>query len=368
MKLKHLIGVTLAVAAMSLSAVVASAQTYYVDAKASPQKADGSEEHPFTKIQTAADIVNPGDTVLVLPGVYYESVTITRTGTKEKPIVFRAIENGENDTIVTIADKDIREGKTKWTLEDAENDIYSVPYERNVSNMMVNDVRMVGYNSLEELKLFESWKGSATQVASALDGPKHGYWWDEKNKKLYVHLSDDERYHTSNPNENVMKVGGPWYPNVTYNGFTDEGFRKNAIGKDSYCFGIWPEKDAYITISGFTTEVPGWTGVHIRANYVNIDNCWLRGALSGVMGAARTKQDATFQSNNISVTNCDWTIYPCWTDGMEGMVTNVERGLGKYFFWVVKAGVNVLHDAEAGAFVCYTGNDWTITHNKVWEC
>lgn len=375
MKLRHLISMALATGAIALTALSASAQTYYVDAKANPAKANGSEEYPFTTIQKAADIVNPGDTVLVLPGIYYESVTITRTGTKDAPIVFRAVENGEGDTVVTCANKDIQEKKVQWTLEEPENNIYSIPYDRNVSNMMVNDARIVGYNSLEELRRFESWKGSKEPVDAALDGPGHGYWWDATNKKLYVHLADDERYHTSNPNENIMKVGGPYYDAIVYksdffqySGATDWGFRKDAIGSESYCFGIITDyEDSYVTISGFTTEVPGWTGIFIRSQHVNVDNCWLRGAIAGIKGGLYGKQDR-FITSDVSVTNCDFSMWPAWTDGLEGMISNVERGLGKYFFWVIKGGTNALHDAEAGGFLSYTGDNWKVLHNKIWEC
>lgn len=79
---------------------------YYV-ATNDPNAGDsnpGTEALPFKTIQAAADIVDPGDTVLVKAGIYRESVTIRASGTPELRIVFR---NFENDA-VTIDAENIR--------------------------------------------------------------------------------------------------------------------------------------------------------------------------------------------------------------------------------------------------------------------
>ena len=66
---------------------------YYVDAKAA-RPGDGSREKPFTAIQQAASIARPGDEVLVLPGVYRESVSPVYGGTPEARITYRSVERG----------------------------------------------------------------------------------------------------------------------------------------------------------------------------------------------------------------------------------------------------------------------------------
>ena len=66
---------------------------YYVDAKAA-RPGDGSREKPFTAIQQAASIARPGDEVLVLPGVYRESVSPVYGGTPEARITYRSVEKG----------------------------------------------------------------------------------------------------------------------------------------------------------------------------------------------------------------------------------------------------------------------------------
>src|SRR5215217_422096 len=73
------------------SAVVG--HTYYVATNGSDTYS-GRSTQPFRTIQKAADIVNPGDTVIVRDGVYSgpaadQLVLLTRSGTPDAPITFR---------------------------------------------------------------------------------------------------------------------------------------------------------------------------------------------------------------------------------------------------------------------------------------
>ena len=69
-------------------------------------------------IQSAVDKARPGDEVVIGPGVYFESVKIDCRGTAEHPIVIRADRVAPNRVIVSGADRAVREGRVKWTLED----------------------------------------------------------------------------------------------------------------------------------------------------------------------------------------------------------------------------------------------------------
>jgi len=66
----------------------ASAATYYVSTGGS-DSAPGTQAQPWRTIQRAANLVNPGDIVLVNTGVYREKVQLTRSGAAGRKIVFK---------------------------------------------------------------------------------------------------------------------------------------------------------------------------------------------------------------------------------------------------------------------------------------
>jgi len=73
---------------------------YYVSTEGNDNN-DGSEQNSWLTIQKAADSVNPGDTVYVKEGAYNESVNITKSGTREKRIIFSNFQNDEVNILVT---------------------------------------------------------------------------------------------------------------------------------------------------------------------------------------------------------------------------------------------------------------------------
>ncbi len=69
------------------------AATFVVDQSA-PGAADtnsGTEEKPFRTVQHAADLVKPGDTILVMAGKYAERVKVRTSGAEGQPITLRAV-------------------------------------------------------------------------------------------------------------------------------------------------------------------------------------------------------------------------------------------------------------------------------------
>jgi hypothetical protein len=67
--------------------MVADAITYYVATNGSDSNS-GTQTQPFRTIQKAANIVKPGDTVMVMPGIYSQSVANERHGTASARIRF----------------------------------------------------------------------------------------------------------------------------------------------------------------------------------------------------------------------------------------------------------------------------------------
>ncbi|MEU5786313.1 right-handed parallel beta-helix repeat-containing protein [Micromonospora purpureochromogenes] len=80
-----------AVAPAVPAAAVTTDSEIYVSRTHCVAGADGSPELPFCSISQAAAVAQPGQTVLVQPGDYPETVSITRSGTESAPITFRAV-------------------------------------------------------------------------------------------------------------------------------------------------------------------------------------------------------------------------------------------------------------------------------------
>jgi Right handed beta helix region len=114
--------------------------SWYVSTSGSDTAA-GSLTAPFRTIQHAANIAEPGDTVLIRAGVYHETVVPAHSGTSSKPITYERYKNES----VTIDGADaisgwslykgsIYEAKVPWTLGEGNDQVY-------VDGVMMNEAR-----------------------------------------------------------------------------------------------------------------------------------------------------------------------------------------------------------------------------------
>jgi hypothetical protein len=89
---------------------------YYVAPNGS-DAGDGSRSHPFGTIEKAAEVVNPGDTVIVRDGTYKDldeegtMVRVRRSGRPDAPITFRAEHKWR-----AVLDGQSNKGKYAWSL------------------------------------------------------------------------------------------------------------------------------------------------------------------------------------------------------------------------------------------------------------
>lgn len=96
---------------------------YFVDGQ-NPKSSDdnpGTQELPFKTINKPAQIVEPGDVVVVKPGIYREHIRLLRSGREDKPILF--INDPPHTAIVTGADV-----ITGWERIEGEEPIFKVPW------------------------------------------------------------------------------------------------------------------------------------------------------------------------------------------------------------------------------------------------
>ncbi|AUY49738.1 right-handed parallel beta-helix repeat-containing protein [Streptomyces sp. CB01881] len=90
---------TVGLPAVGANSAVAAATTLYVNNAAGANCTDsgtGTQAAPYCTVGAAAAVVQPGQTVDIADGTYSESLTITRSGTAEAPITFRAKKNDDH--------------------------------------------------------------------------------------------------------------------------------------------------------------------------------------------------------------------------------------------------------------------------------
>ncbi len=211
---------------------------YYVDAKALA-KGNGSKECPFQKIQEAALRAEPGDEVIVAPGIYRESVSPVNGGKEDARIIYRS--EVEKAAVITGAEPvkswEPYEGNV-WmaripnSLFGNENPYTTLIYGDWFVAMMIAHT---GDVYLNEKSMYE-----VTKLEKVLHPEKSATSWDPEFSVYTWYTKQDEEkdetvlyanFQGKNPNEENVEIS----------------VRKN-------CF--YPEKEGvgYITLSGFTVR------------------------------------------------------------------------------------------------------------------
>lgn len=305
-------------------------------------------------IQRAADAVNPGDEVLIQPGVYFESVQITRTGTAEQPITFRA---GGPGVIVSGAHPAIRAGQTVWTAEITAPHLYSTPLSYEPATVLADGIDLFPYQTLAELQTFTLANLNNTDPPKPAPGPRHGFAF--VGGRLYVRLN--AAYGPLHPAQRTMKVspqrGG--------------GFRGDVIQSPTdYNWSVQTTTPAYVVLDGFTCESPGFTGVWVKYGNVTVRNCTFLGCRTGVRGWGEAESQlppGNQFSADVIVQGCEYSQFPAWQDMLdvvadaEALAPAEQAALPGFFWWSRKGGART---SEIG-LVTAAGLRWKILGNYV---
>ena len=339
-----------------LPLAVCCGKEIYVDINASaPGK--GTQSSPFTAIQQAADAVEPGDTVIIKPGVYFETVRLKRFGTEDAPVTFKADKIRKRRVIITGADKDIRTKKNKWKLHDKKSSTYvAAPVSGQPVRVLYSEVDLFPYKSLKALMTFE--------VKPGVPGPRHGFYYQKSSKKLFVRLRPDGKYGSTDPNEHTMAVSAPREAHEAPEQLPDSR---------SYNFGILgkPHQKLNVIIDGITFETPARKAVYVSGDNVTVRNCLFLGCLAGGVSGRYIGEDKSSRidnaSSNITVEQCEWHNFPIYDDVAE-LIDIVKTGKfviknpqdQRFHYWVHKNPTN-------GALIYYEtgiirniGKNWTL--------
>ncbi len=238
----------------------------YVDAKAkAPGR--GTKEEPFAKINDAARIAQPGDEVLVAPGLYREYVDPKNAGTEGQRIVYRSTEplGAEITGAEPLTDWKLFKGSV-WTAK-VKTAIFGDydPYTTFVYGdwYFAGKKRHTGCVFMNDESLYE-----ALTLNDCLEGKPSETSW-EPEKSIYQWYSEKEGDYT-----------------VFYANFQDKDPNKEKVEFTVRRRCFFPSKTgvSYITVSGFkidkaaTTWAPpaafqdGMIGPHWSKGWI-IEDC-----------------------------------------------------------------------------------------------
>lgn len=323
----------------------------YVDANNAGGDRDGlTPQTAFTRIQDAVNVVQPGDTIEISPGIYFERIVFRKLpGTAENPVVLRAALPEKNSVIISGADPDIRMGRVEWELVDEEARLFRVPYAgESPSRVLYSGIDLYPYGSLQGLLTFTTeWQGGSP-------GPRHGYYYDSKEKMLYVRLHASGRYGSDDPRDHAMAVS------------TSQGKGRGMA------ISLQVPGDAHLRIEGITFETPGDSAVLTESSHVTISHCWFLGCPYGVRGNKRSLNQEK-SADHIVIEYCEYTEGSSFWDAVELLEAFKESGRTERPPWHT-----IWHRKTAGRYgmpsgkknyengiAVRIGNHWTIRHNHI---
>jgi chitodextrinase len=123
-----------------------SIRTLYVTTTGNDTNPGTDPGAPLRTIQRAANLSQPGDLILIEPGVYRESVSVPRSGTANEPIVFRG--NGRG-VILDGADETIENG-VSWAS--VGGSVFSHPTGFPTGHVVSDLGRLYRYDTLSDLQ------------------------------------------------------------------------------------------------------------------------------------------------------------------------------------------------------------------------
>lgn len=230
--------------------------------------------HALRTIQRAANIASPGETILILPGTYRETVHIRKNGHPDHPITFQAQKPGT--VTITNAASDNLLNELSWRPED--NHIYSTNPPWPVSRMMFRD----------ETNLYHAQYGFTLRKFKDLVQRPNAYsafYYDPDNNQLFVFLANGKTL------DNLL---------ISKNLPTHDKFGNNLPVAN-----IWMEANNII-LEGLKLELGLGSGILLwNAHDVTVKNCSFYGADYGISSGFKINR-----AYNIVVENNFYHNYP----------------------------------------------------------
>ena len=222
----------------------------------------GSENAPFKTIQKGVNVLQPGDTLTILPGIYRENVTWRFNGSADKQTTVRAKLPG---TVLLRGDIPVS-GFRK--VADIKN-CYSISLDKAPE----------GVNECDTKKMYQRY----SSLQSGKNIVYGAYFYDSSNKKLYIYPSDGLA--PENHDITISVLGGnglnviptnlkqEWVKNVVIDGISATGFSWQRATSHSSAWGIVIERAENCEIRNCSAYM-NYGGISLReAKKSRVVNC-----------------------------------------------------------------------------------------------
>lgn len=288
---------------------------------------------PATGLQQALEAAQPGDLIVLAPGVYYESVHLVRSGKPGAPIVICA----EDPGTATISGSAQADFELRFTQ--VEGDLYKAPVPWRVRWVMADGRNLCGYEDLEGLSAFRII-GHDTRKPEY--GPPEGFAWEEGT--LYVRLIGAQ-----DPNAASVEIHRRYaeaeaeLPATHYWG---KPFRDRQTGGEN----ISVEAD-HVVLSGLRLRLAPEVAVRVKGDFVTIMDCRIEGAFRGIKAG---------DSANLTVERCEFSCYPVYQW--------VRWGQSKYPDRTSSVWNAVYNSNLCATFLEHSGPGALVSGNLVYEC
>jgi len=284
---------------------------------------------PTLGLQNALDSARPGDVITLAPGVYYESIKVSKSGEPGAPIVICA-EEGGTATISGGTPPDF-----KLEFGQVEGDVFTATVPWPVRWVMVDGRNLNAYGSLDNLKSFSMQGHDSRRIE---DGPPEGFAWEDGS--LYVRLLGGMDPGKAEVEIHRMDSGAKAPPLRTSARAWSPGGGTNVTINASH-----------VVLSGLRLHLAPDVAVRVNGANVTIRDCYIDGAHRGIEAG---------RSPNLTVEYCEFTGYPTyqWVRwGHWGGVKN--RGS----LW------NVIYNSNLCiTFMHHDGPSVKVRHNLIYEC
>jgi len=274
---------------------------------ASPLAAATMRIGPEQSLQEAANKLQPGDTLLLAEGTYYQSFSLTRSGTADKPITIKAAAPGK--VIITGA------MQTTPRFERVEGAIHK-PVPASITARMESPKLERAEGAIYKTKWApgKKWSGSGTRQA----------WVIADGRSLYNYTSMEEmRTCRRGKGRDTTPLEGFFYKDeelyIRLLGGADPNKAKVAISRPDVRVLLEIQGQQHIVLEGLRFHVAPAVAVQIGPGRGDVskhivirDSCFFGSHRAIVGRAIRTREGKEFGPSHVTVEYCQFSNYPTY--------------------------------------------------------